>query len=112
MAASGGASSGRRARTIALVGATLEAAERASLHTAEGWDQLPAFLQAVNQALTDSELATAAFAFLGGILRRTRQDAPEGMLEEVNRIVAARLPASVTLSLKVCVVEKFGVTTV
>jgi AraC-like DNA-binding protein len=93
-----GAIAGRRARTIALVGAALEAAERARLHTTESWDQFPAFLQAVNQAKTDSELAGAGTAFLGGILRRTRQDAPEGILEEVNRIVAARLPASVTLN--------------
>ncbi len=88
----------RRARTIALVGAALEAAEKAGLDTVETWEEFPAFLTAVRHARTDSELARAAMALLAIILRRTVRAGTDGALAELNRIVMARLPETVQLN--------------
>ncbi len=88
----------RRARTIALVGATLEAAERAGLETPESWEEFPAFLASVRQARTDSELVDGAMALLAIILRRTVRATTDGVLAELNRIVMERLPEAIQLN--------------
>lgn len=88
----------RRARTIAIVGATLEAAERAGLETSDSWEEFPAFLTAVRQARTDSELVAGAMALLAIILRRTARASTDGALAELNRIVMEKLPESVQLN--------------
>ncbi len=88
----------RRARTIAVVGAALESAERAGLETSDSWEEFPAFLAAVRQARTDSELVTGAMALLAIVLRRTARATTDGALAELNRIVMDKLPDSVQLN--------------
>ncbi|MFA6242092.1 MAG: AraC family transcriptional regulator, partial [Candidatus Hydrogenedentales bacterium] len=88
----------RRARLLGLIGATLESAEKARLNTAESWDEFPAFVTEVVQARTDTDLVTSAMALLGIILRRSRHVTADGVLDELNRIVGARLPDQVTLN--------------
>ena len=88
----------RRARTIALAGAVLEAAERAGLETAESWEEFPSFLSTVRQARTDGELANGTMALLAIILRRSVRASTDGALAELNRIVMERLPDSVQLN--------------
>lgn len=88
----------RRARVLALVGATLEAAEKARLNTAESWDEFPGFVTEVVQARTDSDLVAAAMALLGIILRRTRQAGADSVFDELNRMIGARLPGQITLN--------------
>ena len=88
----------RKARAIALAGATLEAAERANLDTMDSWEQFPAFVSAVRQAKTDSELASAVMALLAIVLRRTARAAADGTLPELNRMIMARLPEPIQLA--------------
>ncbi|MBX7255145.1 MAG: helix-turn-helix domain-containing protein [Candidatus Hydrogenedentes bacterium] len=88
----------RRARILALVGATLEAAENARLNTSDSWDEFPAFVSEVIQSRTDSDLIAAAMALLGIVLRRTRHVSVDGVLDELNRIVGSKLPNHVTLN--------------
>jgi AraC-like DNA-binding protein len=88
----------RRARTIALTGAALEAAERAGLETTESWEEFPAFLSSVRQSRTDSELVDGAMAMLAIILRRTVRASTDGALAELNRIVMERLPEPIQLN--------------
>lgn len=88
----------RRARTIALVGAALEAAERALLETGESWEEFPGFLSAVRQSRTDSELTDCAMALLAIVLRRTVRASTGGALAELNRIVMEHLPESIQLN--------------
>jgi AraC-like DNA-binding protein len=88
----------RRARTIAVVGAALEAAERAGLETIQSWEEFPAFLVAVRQARTDSELVTGAMALLAIILRRTARASTDGTLAELNRIVMDQFPEGIQLN--------------
>lgn len=88
----------RRARAIALAGATLEAAERANLDTMESWEEFPAFVAALRQAKSDSDLTSAAMSLLAIVLRVTARASSEGTLPELNRLIMARLPEAVRLA--------------
>ncbi|MCC6488078.1 MAG: helix-turn-helix domain-containing protein [Candidatus Hydrogenedentes bacterium] len=88
----------RRARAIALAGATLEAAECANLDTLDSWEEFPAFVTALRQARSDSDLTSAAMSLLAIVLRGTARASTDGMLPELDRLIMARLPEAVRLA--------------
>jgi len=61
----------RRARAVAAVAASLEAASRARLDTAGAWDAFGRFVEAAGQAHNAKELVDAAMRVLGIVKRRS-----------------------------------------
>jgi AraC-like DNA-binding protein len=89
----------RRARAVAVTGASLEAGERAGLGMGRCWSQFPSFLERVCQARTDAELSAAAMRLLGLIKPRARRRPEDSTaLGKLNAIVTARLVEGVTLN--------------
>lgn len=86
-----------RARAVALVSATLEAAERARTDTTESWDQFPAFLNTVRQAQADTDLVKAVMALLSPLVPRRQTDTHDNVLAELDRAVIGRMPEPVQL---------------
>ena len=89
-----GASAVKRAKTLALVGAVLESAERAGLATSACWDRLPQFERALSWAKTDGEFASAAMGVLRAMKAGRTAHQPDG---ELNRLIEERLAGGVTL---------------
>ena len=87
----------RRARTVALASATLEAAERARNDATESWEQFPAFLNAVRQAPTDTDLVKSAMTLLSPLVPRRQTGAADNVLAELDRAVMGRMPERVQL---------------
>jgi len=88
----------RRARTVAVVAAALEAAEGAGLNTAEAWARFGAFVQSVQGARTDAALLDAATVVLGTVRRRANlRSAPKTSYAALNDVLNDRLVEGVTL---------------
>lgn len=87
----------RRARAVALAGATLEAAERARADATEAWEQFPAFFNAVRQAQADTDLVKAAMALLSPLVPRKQTVNADNVLAELDRAVMGRMPEPVQL---------------
>ena len=90
--------SARRARAMALVGAVIEAAERAKFAAQDCWGRLPEFIGMVSTARTNAELATAVTGVLRVIRRRAKQAAKDASLEALNNALLPRLGGAVTLN--------------
>jgi AraC-like DNA-binding protein len=88
----------RRARAVALVGAVIEAAERAKFDAQDCWGRLPEFIGMVSTARTNAELATAVTGVLRVIRRRAKQAAKDASLEALNNALLPRLGGAVTLN--------------
>jgi len=87
----------RRARSIAVASATLEAAERAGNDATRAWDQFPAFVNAVQHATTDTDLVKAGMALLSPLVPRRNTDKADNVLAELDQIVMGRMPETVQL---------------
>lgn len=87
----------RRARSIAIVSATLEAAERAGNDATRAWDQFAAFIHAAQQAHADTDLVKAAMALLSLLVPRRKTDKADNILAELDSIVMGRMPEPVQL---------------
>ena len=89
----------RRARTLALTSAVLEAAERADMNTTRCWERLPQFHEAVRRARNQTELCAAAMAVLGILKRKAvaKNNDSNQSIVKLNRIVTERLADTVTL---------------
>jgi AraC-like DNA-binding protein len=87
----------RRARSIAIVSATLEATERAGNDTTRAWDQFAAFVNAAQQAPTATDLVKGAMALLSPLVPRRKTDKVDGILAELDSIVLGRMPEPVQL---------------
>jgi AraC-like DNA-binding protein len=98
----------KRARMLALLGAVLEAAERAEVDTALCRARLPQFLEEVERARTDLRLADAAMRLLSILKRKVARDALVPKLNlgtsgnegyaELNAILLPRLLDGITLN--------------
>ncbi|MCC6794529.1 MAG: helix-turn-helix domain-containing protein [Candidatus Hydrogenedentes bacterium] len=88
----------RRARSIAIVSATLEAAERAGNDATRAWDQFAAFVNAAQQATADTDLVKFAMAVLSPLVPRRKSDKADNILAEVDAIVMGCMPETVQLS--------------
>ena len=89
----------KRARRVALIGAVLEAAERAEADTSLCRIRLPQFLEQVERARTDLQLADAVMRLLSILKRRAaRQAAHAQAYAELNAILLPRLADSITLN--------------
>ncbi|MCC6152896.1 MAG: helix-turn-helix domain-containing protein [Candidatus Hydrogenedentes bacterium] len=87
----------RRARSIAIAGATLEAAERAGNDAMRAWDQFGAFVNAVQQAPADTDLVKSAMALFSPLVPRRKTDKSDNILTELDSIVMGRMPEPVQL---------------
>ena len=90
----------RRARMLAAVSFTVEAAERAELSAGLCWERFGPFVGEVAQARTDEDLMSAGMRVLSGLRRRAQHNetaAPHDLVE-LNRLVMARFPDKVTLN--------------
>ncbi|MFO7974381.1 MAG: helix-turn-helix domain-containing protein [Candidatus Hydrogenedentota bacterium] len=87
----------RRGRAMALVGAVIEAAERAKLNPRECWERLPEFVESVKKARTNADLANAVTGVLRVIRHRTKRESKDTSLAALNRILLPRLKEQVTL---------------
>jgi len=90
-------SAARRARTVAVVSAVLEACERARTSTAEAWALFPAFLAAVQSPASETDLAKHALALLALLVPRRQQHPKDNVLLELDRVVMGRMPEPVQL---------------
>jgi len=89
----------RRARTVALVGAVLEAAEGAGLKTDACWEHVPEFVAQTRDLDANDQLVGAAMTALSILKRQAaRETAPALGYGELNEIVLARLTEGVTLN--------------
>lgn len=97
----------KRARCVAVVGAALEAAERAELKTQRCWDRFPEFVEEVRRARSNSDLTNAAMRLLGILkresVRKPRHVDPPRMPQgadyvELNEIIIEGLPERVKIS--------------
>jgi len=89
----------RRARTVALVGATLEAAEAAGLNTGACWERFPDFVAQTRRLDRNDRLAGSAMAVLSMLSRKAAREAPAALgYAELNEIVLGRLTEGVTLN--------------
>lgn len=66
----------RRARAIALVAATLEAAQRAQLPVGDAWDRFGPMVAAVHGAADDTELSSTLLKALAPLKPRPKRKAP------------------------------------
>jgi len=89
----------KRARMLALVGAVLEAAERAEVDTTPCRARLPRFLEEVERARTDLRLADAAMRLLSILKRKAvREAAQADGYADLNAILLPRLVDGITLN--------------
>lgn len=89
----------RRARTVALVAAALEAAEAAGLNTGACWERFPEFVTQTRSLDRNDRLVGSAMAVLSILKRRAAREAPAALgYGELNEIVLGRLTEGVTLN--------------
>ncbi len=89
----------RRARTVGLVAAVLEAAERAEIGVAACWDRFPEFVAEAQRARTDLQLVNAGLGLLSILKRKAVREAPESLgYVEINEIVLQHLTDGITLN--------------
>ena len=89
----------KRARTVALVSAVLEAAERAGMKTQASWERFPDFERAARKAKNSADLGSAAMGVLGVLKRLAARAEDDGRAyPELNRIVTERIVGGVTLA--------------
>lgn len=98
----------RRARAVAIVAATLEAAERAGIDTSDCQQRFNSFHDDNAKASTDDQLTTTAMRFLAYLKRKviktskrkgksTQTGADQG-LKDLNKIIMGRLMDGITLN--------------
>lgn len=90
--------SARRARAMALVGAVMEASERAKLNARACWERLPNFLDEIAKARSSADLANAVTGVLRVIRHRTKRAAKDSSLAALNKVLLPRLAEPVTLN--------------
>lgn len=88
----------KRARVIAVVSATLEAAERAGVVTESCLERFTSFLDSAHKADNDRTLSRAAMKILGELKpKAAKHETEEDLLVLLNRIVAERPPQGLRL---------------
>ncbi|MEA3364235.1 MAG: helix-turn-helix domain-containing protein [Candidatus Hydrogenedentes bacterium] len=87
-----------RARAMALVGAVMEAAERAKLNAGGCWERLPEFVEEIGKARTNTGLANAVTGVLRVIRHDTKRVPKDTSLTALNKILLPRLGEQVTLN--------------
>lgn len=83
-----------RTRALAVVAATIEAAEAAGMDTTECWARLGAFVSELRQTIEDDRLCAATMKILVALERSTRL---EGSIEALARLIRSRLAEPIVL---------------
>ncbi len=90
----------RRAHVLALISATLEAAEHARIDVVKCWDGFDRMVEEIRRARTDEQLVEAGMRLLATIQRKVRKrtDAVAKGFVALNQYVMERLPDKMTLN--------------
>ncbi len=89
----------KRARSVALVGAVLEASERAELTTEAAWERFSEFERAVRKAKNAREMWLCVMKVLGVLKRKVQRESLDGAFyQKLNSIVTQRIGERVTLN--------------